>query len=218
MDTVMVFSLLLLYNDFSQKGVKNYGCSLKNITVPENTRSISIILHELQNEEKRVGPYQKQMIAALKCSAHRHPVEVDLIYSEQHRTATGREPCSRSSLQNLVVRSVRPSRPQNARFCSLYSSHTQKHETGHYITGRVFLSGVSNCAVSNKSPGSESLKEETPSPVAKGNPQKKTTTEVSDAGLLLRQQQALYIKVAIFIFLFTASMIFIVFFIFEAPC
>ncbi|KAM8943729.1 LOW QUALITY PROTEIN: uncharacterized protein C17orf78 homolog [Lycaon pictus] len=213
MDTILVFSLIIMSYDVSKKELRDSNCHVEQLPrlFPKDVRRIrDVLMQEAQAEAKRSTFIQNQTVATLQCLGSRSKVKVNLVYSEK-RSKT------KHTLKNLRITAAPSRNSTDSPNCHL--TPTSKFQTGFLLTGKAFLPGISQCKVyAVRKAASETFRTTTTSitPGEKGG--EKTTSTDTDENLKKRQKWSIVVKFLIAVTLLLSGVTIIVFVIFEVPC
>uniref|UniRef100_A0A8C5ZZN2 Chromosome 17 open reading frame 78 n=1 Tax=Marmota marmota marmota TaxID=9994 RepID=A0A8C5ZZN2_MARMA len=205
MDTILVFSLIIVSYDSNKKG--KYLSSLFSLALPSETHT----------EAKRATFIQNQTMATLQCLGSGSKVKVNLLYLE------GR-PEVKPVLKNLRVIDAPHRNSSASPSCHLIP--TSKFQTGSILT--AFLPGISQCKLYPMMRTSlETFPITTTSTTSGNKEEEKTTstsdfssplTQVTDEDLAKRQKWSIVVKFLIAVTLLVTGVAIMIFVIFEVPC
>ncbi|XP_025851891.1 uncharacterized protein C17orf78 homolog isoform X1 [Vulpes vulpes] len=221
MDTILVFSLIIMSYDVSKKELRDSNCHVEQLPrlFPKDVRRIrDVLMQEAQAEAKRSTFIQNQTVATLQCLGS-SKVKVNLVYSEK-RSKT------KHTLKNLRITAAPSRNSTDSPNCHL--TPTSKFQTGFLLTGKAFLPGISQCKVyAVRKAASETFPTTTTSitPGKKGGEKTTSTDDFSstlkqdtDENLKKRQKWSTVVKFLIAVTLLLSGVTIIVFVIFEVPC
>uniref|UniRef100_A0A8C6DNP7 Uncharacterized protein n=1 Tax=Moschus moschiferus TaxID=68415 RepID=A0A8C6DNP7_MOSMO len=134
MDTILVFSLIIISYDATKKELRGSSCQVEPLPdlFPKDVRSIRAeLIREAQAEAKRPTFIQTQTVATLQCLGSGSKVKVDLVHSEKRQKV-------KHILKNLRVITVpcRNSTPP----ASCHLTPTSKVQAGLLVTGKESMS------------------------------------------------------------------------------
>ncbi|XP_003414613.1 uncharacterized protein C17orf78 homolog [Loxodonta africana] len=211
MDTILVFSLIIISYDVNKKEISESSCQVELLPelFPKDVRNIrDMLIQEAQAEAKRATIIQNQTLATLQCSGSK--VKVSLMYSEKKRNI-------KYTLKNLRVIAA-PSRNSSAS-PSCHLAPTFKSQTGSLLAGKAFLPGISQCKVYPVTVASSETFSIIIVSITPGNKERARTTSIDeDDGLAKRQKWSIVVKFLIAATLLLSGIAIIVFVIFEVPC
>uniref|UniRef100_A0A8D2CPK0 Uncharacterized protein n=1 Tax=Sciurus vulgaris TaxID=55149 RepID=A0A8D2CPK0_SCIVU len=130
MDTILVFSLIIVSYDYNKKDLRDSSCHVELLPglFPKDVKSIrEWLMQETQTEAKRATFIQNQTMATLQCLGSGSKVKVNLLYSE------GR-PEVKPVLKNLRVIAAPHRNSSASPNCHLIP--TSKFQTGSLLTGK----------------------------------------------------------------------------------
>uniref|UniRef100_G3SQU8 Chromosome 17 open reading frame 78 n=1 Tax=Loxodonta africana TaxID=9785 RepID=G3SQU8_LOXAF len=219
MDTILVFSLIIISYDVNKKEISESSCQVELLPelFPKDVRNIrDMLIQEAQAEAKRATIIQNQTLATLQCSGSK--VKVSLMYSEKKRNI-------KYTLKNLRVIAA-PSRNSSAS-PSCHLAPTFKSQTGSLLA--AFLPGISQCKVYPVTVASSETFSIIIVSITPGNKERARTTSIdefsrplkqqeTDDGLAKRQKWSIVVKFLIAATLLLSGIAIIVFVIFEVPC
>ncbi|XP_003278436.2 uncharacterized protein C17orf78 homolog isoform X1 [Nomascus leucogenys] len=211
MDTILVFSLIIVSYDANKKDLRDSSCRVEQLPgiFPKDVRSIrELQMQETHTETKRTTFIQNRTIATLQCLGSDSKVKVNLVYLE-------RRPKVKHILKNLRI--IAAPRRNSSASSSCHLIPTSKFQT--LLTGKAFLPGMSQCKVYPvMAASSETFSTTTPS-ITPGNKEgEKTTSTDTDENLEKRQKWSIVVKILIAVTLLLSGVAIIVFVIFEVPC
>ncbi|XP_049715431.1 uncharacterized protein C17orf78 homolog [Elephas maximus indicus] len=211
MDTILVFSLIIISYDVNKKEISESSCQVELLPelFPKDVRNIrDMLIQEAQAEAKRATIIQNQTLATLQCSGSK--VKVSLMYSEKKRNV-------KYTLKNLRVIAA-PSRNSSAS-PSCHLAPTFKSQTASLLAGKAFLPGISQCKVYPVTVASSETFSIIIVSITPGNKERARTTSIDeDDGLAKRQKWSIVVKLLIAATLLLSRIAIIVFVIFEVPC
>ncbi|XP_074870224.1 uncharacterized protein C17orf78 homolog [Carettochelys insculpta] len=217
MDTTLVFSLLFIYYSISPKDLRDYDCHVESSSeaLSERTGNLNILLQESEKAVTKGKLSRNHTVATWQCSGPHSPIQVNLLYSEKMFEKTLYKPNVKYTLQSLKLITYPAERVSTAHSCLLLRDYKQRFQTEFNLTGKVILTGISNCIIKAKlsEPGifAEQLNATTV------HQQNSSSGIGEDKQLRLRQRQSIYVKVVIICVLLPCALAFIVFVIFEVP-
>ncbi|XP_048970154.1 uncharacterized protein C17orf78 homolog [Canis lupus dingo] len=135
MDTILVFSLIIMSYDVSKKELRDSNCHVEQLPrlFPKDVRRIrDVLMQEAQAEAKRSTFIQNQTVATLQCLGSRSKVKVNLVYSEK-RSKT------KHTLKNLRITAAPSRNSTDSPNCHL--TPTSKFQTGFLLTGKELMPG-----------------------------------------------------------------------------
>ncbi|XP_076727870.1 uncharacterized protein C17orf78 homolog isoform X1 [Callospermophilus lateralis] len=222
MDTILVFSLIIVSYDSNKKDLRESSCQVEQFPglFPKDVKSIrSLALpSETPTEAKRATFIQNQTMATLQCLGSRSKVKVNLLYLE------GR-PEVKPVLKNLRVIASPHGNSSASPSCNLIP--TSKFQTGSILTGKAFLPGISQCKFYPMMKTSlETFPITTTSTTSGNKEEEKTTstddfssplTQVTDEDLAKRQKWSIVVTFLIAVTLLVTGVAIMIFVIFEVP-
>ncbi|XP_063484804.1 uncharacterized protein C17orf78 homolog isoform X2 [Symphalangus syndactylus] len=131
MDTILVFSLIIVSYDANKKDLRDSSCQVEQLPgiFPKDVRSIrELQMQETHTETKRTAFIQNQTIATLQCLGSDSKVKVNLVYLE-------RKPKVKHILKNLRI--IAAPRRNSSASSSCHLIPTSKFQT--LLTGKVSM-------------------------------------------------------------------------------
>ncbi|XP_015350835.1 uncharacterized protein C17orf78 homolog isoform X3 [Marmota marmota marmota] len=222
MDTILVFSLIIVSYDSNKKDLRESSCQVEQFPglFPKDVKSMrEFLMQETHTEAKRATFIQNQTMATLQCLGSGSKVKVNLLYLE------GR-PEVKPVLKNLRVIDAPHRNSSASPSCHLIP--TSKFQTGSILTGKAFLPGISQCKLYPMMRTSlETFPITTTSTTSGNKEEEKTTstsdfssplTQVTDEDLAKRQKWSIVVKFLIAVTLLVTGVAIMIFVIFEVPC
>ncbi|KAM5149113.1 uncharacterized protein C17orf78 homolog [Callospermophilus lateralis] len=211
MDTILVFSLIIVSYDSNKKDLRESSCQVEQFPglFPKDVKSISSLAlpSETPTEAKRATFIQNQTMATLQCLGSRSKVKVNLLYLE------GR-PEVKPVLKNLRVIASPHGNSSASPSCNLIP--TSKFQTGSILTGKAFLPGISQCKFYPMMKTSLETFPITTTSTTSGNKEEEKTT-ITDEDLAKRQKWSIVVTFLIAVTLLVTGVAIMIFVIFEVP-